>query len=110
MQTGDPSNEGLGGESIWKRPFKDEIVAGLRHHKRGVVSMANNGPDNNGSQWFITYAKQESLDGAYTVIGHVIHGLDTLDKMEKTPTDQADRPLRPLVIRRCRIHANPLAE
>ncbi len=81
VQTGDPTNEGLGGESIWQRPYKDEIVAGLKHHARGVVSMANNGPDANGSQWFITYNKQESLDGAYTIIGHVIHGMDTLDKV-----------------------------
>jgi peptidyl-prolyl cis-trans isomerase-like 3 len=107
VQAGDDKHGG-GGRSIWGGPFKDEI-GGLRHRERGVVSMANSGPDSNMSQFFIAYDKQPSLDGLYTVFGHVIHGLETLEKMEKTPNDKHDRPLRPLVIRKVTIHANPFA-
>jgi peptidyl-prolyl cis-trans isomerase-like 3 len=46
---------------------------------------------------------------SYTVFGHVIHGLETLEKFEKTPNDKADRPLREIVIRKVTIHANPFA-
>ena len=72
--------------------------------------MANSGPDSNMSQFFITYSPAEHLDGLYTVFGQLIHGLDTLDKMEKTPTGEDDCPLRDIIIRRVKIHANPFAE
>lgn len=108
MIQGGDDKDGTGGRSIWGGPFKDEI-GGLRHRERGMVSMANSGPDTNRSQFFITYAGHEHLDGLYTVFGRVIHGFDTLDKMERTPT-QGERPLRPVLIRRVTIHANPFAE
>jgi peptidyl-prolyl cis-trans isomerase-like 3 len=107
IQAGD-DKEGTGGKSIWGKPFADEI-GGLKHKERGVVSMANAGPNTNQSQFFITYDKHPSLDGLYTVFGHVIFGLETLEKMEKTPTDKTDRPLRQITIRRVTIHANPFA-
>lgn len=69
VQTGDPSNTGKGGQSIWGRKFDDELREELKHSCRGVVSMANNGPNSNGSQFFITYAKQPHLDMKYTVFG-----------------------------------------
>ena len=69
MQTGDPTGTGKGGQSIWGRKFEDEIVDHLRHNQRGIVSMANSGPNTNGSQFFITYAKQPTLDRKYTVFG-----------------------------------------
>ncbi|KAJ3316347.1 Peptidyl-prolyl cis-trans isomerase-like 3 [Boothiomyces sp. JEL0866] len=68
-QTGDPTNTGKGGESIYGGKFEDEIDPALKHYTRGIVSMANKGPDTNGSQFFITYSKQTHLDGKYTVFG-----------------------------------------
>jgi len=67
IQTGDPTGTGKGGTSIWNKKFEDEIHQDLRHMCRGVVSMANNGPNTNGSQFFITYAKQPHLDLKYTI-------------------------------------------
>ena len=71
--------------------------------------MANDGPDTNGSQFFITYAKHSHLNGFYTVFGKVIGGFDTLDSMEKTPCDEKDRPLKDIVLHHVTIHANPIA-
>ena len=69
VQTGDPTNTGKGGESIWGRKFADEFRPTLKHNARGIVSMANSGPDTNGSQFFITYAKHTHLDHVYTIFG-----------------------------------------
>lgn len=69
VQTGDPTGTGKGGESIWGRKFEDEIREELRHNKRGILSMANNGPGTNGSQFFLTCAPQPHLDLKYTVFG-----------------------------------------
>lgn len=69
VQTGDPTNTGKGGESIYGGKFEDEIDPNLKHYTRGIVSMANKGPNTNGSQFFITYSKQTHLDGKYTVFG-----------------------------------------
>lgn len=55
----------------------------LQHNARGILSMANSGPNTNGSQFFISYAKQPHLNGLYTVFGKVIHGFEVLDIMEK---------------------------
>jgi peptidyl-prolyl cis-trans isomerase-like 3 len=68
-QTGDPTGTGKGGQSIWGTEFEDEIVSSLKHSKRGIVSMANKGPNTNRSQFFITYDKQSHLDGKHTVFG-----------------------------------------
>lgn len=71
--------------------------------------MANSGPNTNGSQFFISYAKQPHLNGLYTVFGRVIHGFEVLDLMEKAQTGSGDRPLAEIRINRVTIHANPLA-
>lgn len=55
----------------------------FQHNARGMLSMANSGPNTNGSQFFISYAKQPHLNGLYTVFGRVIHGFEVLDLMEK---------------------------
>ena len=71
VQTGDPTGTGKGGSSIWGDTFRDEIKEDLKHKTRGIVSMANSGPNTNGSQFFVTYAEQPSLDLKYTVFGKV---------------------------------------
>ncbi|KAI8828046.1 peptidyl-prolyl cis-trans isomerase-like 3 [Chytriomyces cf. hyalinus JEL632] len=109
VQTGDPTGTGKGGQSIWGSPFQDEIKSTLKHNARGILSMANKGPDTNKSQFFITYAKHPHLDSKYTVFGKVIDGMDTLDAIEKVPVDKSSRPLQDIRIRNITIHANPLA-
>ena len=112
VQTGDPTNTGKGGESIWGGKFTDEIREDLKHKARGVVSMANNGPNTNGSQFFITYGPQPTLDLKYTVFGKVIDGWDTLDELEKLPVNPKNYkpvPGAEAKVTSVTIHANPLA-
>eukprot|EP00732_Lithocolla_globosa_P007843 Lithocolla_globosa_v1_NODE_10458_length_595_cov_27021.195933.p1 type:complete len:111 gc:universal NODE_10458_length_595_cov_27021.195933:217-549(+) len=109
VQMGDPTNTGKGGDSIWARPFADEFRPTLKHHGRGIVSMANKGPDTNLSQFFITYARQPHLDNVYTIFGKVIAGNDTLDAMERTPCDEKHRPRVAITIKSVTIHAKGLA-
>ncbi|XP_015693866.2 probable inactive peptidyl-prolyl cis-trans isomerase-like 6 isoform X1 [Oryza brachyantha] len=109
IQGGDPTGTGKGGASIWGKKFADEFRESLKHNARGIMSMANSGPNTNGSQFFITYAKQPHLNGHYTVFAKVIHGFEVLDLMEKAQTGAADRPLAEIRLNRVTIHANPLA-
>ena len=81
-QTGDPSGTGRGGPGYF---FKNEISADLEYNKPGVVGMANSGTDTNGSQFFITYAPAPNLDGAYTIFGQVLQGMDVVESL--TPRD-----------------------
>ena len=69
VQGGDPTGTGSGGESVWGKPFADEISSRHKHDGRGVLSMANSGPDTNGSQFFITFKSAAHLDGKHTVFG-----------------------------------------
>ncbi|KAK1442261.1 cyclophilin-like domain containing protein [Babesia gibsoni] len=111
IQGGDPTGRGKGGESIYGALFENEVVSHLKHDKRGVLSMANTGkPNTNGSQFFITYAKQPQLNGQYTIFGRVVDGMDTLDKMEKEPVGEKYRPVNQITIDRVTVHANPIAE
>ncbi|KAH8090807.1 cyclophilin-like domain-containing protein [Filobasidium floriforme] len=111
IQTGDPTGTGKGGQSIWGSPFADEIRPTLKFNSRGVVACANAGPDTNKSQFFITYAKQPSLDGKYTIFGRVIDGSDsTLETMEKVPVNPKNRPLHEIKLESITIHANPIAD
>jgi cyclophilin family peptidyl-prolyl cis-trans isomerase len=79
-QTGDPSGTGRGGPGY---QFQDEIVEGLTHDEKGVLSMANAGPNTNGSQFFITFQATPWLDGRHAVFGRVIEGLDVLDRLQR---------------------------
>ncbi|CCJ31067.1 unnamed protein product, partial [Pneumocystis jirovecii] len=69
VQMGDPTGTGKNGMSIYGKHFPDEFDSSLKHNSRGIVSMANSGPNTNGSQFFITYFKHQHLDGKYTVFG-----------------------------------------
>jgi len=111
VQTGDPTNVGKNGTSIWGGLFEDEFKDNLKHNKRGIVSLANKGPNTNGSQFFITYSKQSNLDMKYTIIGHVIDGIEVLDELEHIPVDEKTfRPKYDIKIKNVTIHANPIAE
>eukprot|EP00386_Alphamonas_edax_P009909 GDKI01032404.1.p2 GENE.GDKI01032404.1~~GDKI01032404.1.p2 ORF type:complete len:167 (+),score=42.27 GDKI01032404.1:112-612(+) len=111
VQGGDPTGTGKGGESIYGKYFDDEFAGTLKHDRRGILSMANQGvPNSNGSQFFFTYSRQPHLNGVYTVFGRLIDGLDTLDKFEKEPVNEKNKPQRPIVIESVIIHANPIAE
>lgn len=76
----DPSRAGTGGPGY---TWPDEIVPGLNHDSAGILSMANSGPDTNGSQFFITLAPAPFLDGHYTVFGRVVQGMDVVNSIEK---------------------------
>ncbi|XP_077296189.1 peptidyl-prolyl cis-trans isomerase-like 3 [Arctopsyche grandis] len=110
VQTGDPTGTGKGGTSIWNKKFQDEFKEELKHSARGTISMANNGPNTNSSQFFITYAAQPHLDLKYTIFGRVIDGFDALDELEKLPVNAKNfRPLSETRVTSVTIHANPLA-
>lgn len=110
IQGGDPTGTGRGGESIWGKPFKDEVNSKLLHSGRGVVSMANSGPHTNGSQFFILYKSATHLNYKHTVFGGVVGGLTTLAAMEKVPVDENDRPLEEIKITGVTVFVNPYSE
>lgn len=125
IQGGDPTGTGMGGESIWGEQFEDEFTP-LLFNIRGALSMANSGPNTNGSQFFIVTASQvpgqmiEQMEGAgypdeiteaykenggtpwldqrHTVFGHVVDGMDIVDAIDQTETNPSDRPLEEVVI------------
>lgn len=105
LQSGDYQNSnGTGGSSIWGPKFPDENFI-LKHNKRGILSMANSGPDTNSSQFFITFGPTPHLDGKHVVFGEVVKGLEILDVIEKMPTNQNDEPQQLLYIRTTRLQS-----
>lgn len=110
IQGGDPTGTGTGGQSIWEKPFEDEFKAHLIHSGRGILSMANSGPNTNKSQFFITFRSCKHLDKKHSVFGRVVGGLETLDRMEKVETDDKDKPLQTIQILRSTIFINPFEQ
>lgn len=99
IQGGDPSGDGTSGPGY---QFEDEIND--KKLIRGVLAMANSGPDTNGSQFFIVTAEATDwLDGKHTAFGEVIEGLDIVMKIEKTETGENDKPVIPVIINKIEI-------
>ncbi|KAF1808263.1 peptidyl-prolyl cis-trans isomerase ppi1 [Eremomyces bilateralis CBS 781.70] len=93
IQGGDPTGTGRGGRSIYGDTFDDEISPSLKHTGAGILSMANSGPNTNGSQFFITLAPTPWLDGKHTIFGRVKGGMRIVQRMGLVRTDKEDRPL-----------------
>ena len=112
IQGGDPAGDGTGGESAWGPPFADEIDATSalyqQGYRRGIVAMANAGPNTNGSQFFIML-QDYPLPPNYVIFGRVTTGMETVDALAETPTargpdGEMSSPTTPIVIKTVGIH------
>eukprot|EP01059_Diplonema_ambulator_P025395 TRINITY_DN42430_c0_g1_i1.p1 TRINITY_DN42430_c0_g1~~TRINITY_DN42430_c0_g1_i1.p1 ORF type:complete len:282 (+),score=74.29 TRINITY_DN42430_c0_g1_i1:63-908(+) len=92
--------DGTGGESIYGNTFKDENFK-LKHSELGQLSMANAGPNTNGSQFFITTSTPAYLNGKHTVFGKVLEGYNIISKIENMKTNRSDAPVKPVIIADC---------
>ena len=116
IQGGDPTGTGRGGQSIWGKPFPDELCnpGSYRHTGRGILSMANKGYNTNGSQFFLTYRATPHLDPKHTVFGRLLSDSDTsekfkvLDALERVPNEpDSRRPMRPIKLVEAQVFDDP---